>query len=261
MTADSVGFDRAAAYYDATRGFPPGVEQGAAALVSRVGGLTPESRVLEIGVGTGRIALPVARHVGTYFGLDISAKMLARLHLKRDGEPVYVTQGDATRLPFSGACFDAVIAVHVFHLIPGWQAALGELARVLRPAGKLLHGWGGRNLTFAPLLDAWNAVLPDEEREVVGVDYDTQPDFLQAEGWLPLDTPQKHPFTYPKVPQDFVDQLAERTWSRTWRLSEASLQAGIAAVQVALREHYPDPTAPVDVASDFTVQAFQPPLS
>lgn len=259
MAADSVTFDRAAEYYDATRGFPPGVEQDAAALISRVGGLTPESRVLEIGVGTGRIALPVSRYVKAYFGADISAKMLARLNAKRNGAPVYAVQADATRLPFPDNSFDVAVAVHVFHLIPAWQTVLDELSRVLRPDGKLLHCYGGRMATFPPLMTAWNAVIPDEERQVVGANYDTHPDFLQDEGWLPLDTPQEHHYIYQRAPQGFVEQLTGRIWSRTWPLSDTSLQAGIAAVQAALREHYPDPTALVDVEGSFTVHAFQPP--
>ncbi|MCB9456624.1 MAG: class I SAM-dependent methyltransferase [Anaerolineaceae bacterium] len=260
MTADSVGFDRAATYYDATRGFPPGVDRGAAALVSRVGGLTPESRVLEIGAGTGRIALPVSRHIGEYYGIDVSASMLARLRGKQDGHKVYTAQADATYLPFPNSSFDAVIAVHVFHLIARWQHALREVARVLRPGGKLLHCWGGRMVTFDVLMTAWRSVIPDEENQTVGANYETQPDFLEDEGWQPLSAAEKYPFTYQKTPQEHVDQLAGRVWSRTWRLSDETLQAGIAAVQAALQAHYGDPTIPVTVETDFTAQAFQPPL-
>lgn len=259
MTADSIKFDRAAEFYDATRGFPPGVGPHAAALVSRAGHLTPESRVLEIGVGTGRIALPVSHYAGAYFGIDLSAPMLDRLREKQDGQPVYVAQADATRLPFPDDSFDAAVAVHVFHLIPGWQTALTELKRVLRPGGMLLHCWGGRNVTFAPLMAAWNAVIPDEERSTVGADYDTQPQFLEDEGWTPVGDAQEYTFAHPRAPQEFVDNLAGRIWSRTWRLSDETLQTGIAAVQAALLEHYADPSAPVAVETSFTVQAYMPP--
>src|SRR3954468_5578760 len=114
MPNESVAFDRAADYYDRTRGFPPGVERDVAALMARVGVLTAASRVLEIGVGTGRIALPLAPHVRAYVGIDLARAMMDRLHAKRAGEPIYLTQGDVTRLPFPNAAFDAVIAVHVF---------------------------------------------------------------------------------------------------------------------------------------------------
>jgi ubiquinone/menaquinone biosynthesis C-methylase UbiE len=71
MTSDSVVFDRAASFYDETRGFPPGEERSIAALISRVGHLGPDSRVFEIGIGTGRIALPLARHVRAVYGIDL----------------------------------------------------------------------------------------------------------------------------------------------------------------------------------------------
>jgi ubiquinone/menaquinone biosynthesis C-methylase UbiE len=54
--------------------------------------------------------------------------MLERLRAKQQGEPVGRWWGCA-RLPFPPAAFDAVVAVHVFHLIARWQDALGEVAR------------------------------------------------------------------------------------------------------------------------------------
>ena len=48
----SVAFDRAAEYYDQTRGYPPGEEKGVAAIIAQAGNLKADSRVLEIGIGT-----------------------------------------------------------------------------------------------------------------------------------------------------------------------------------------------------------------
>jgi ubiquinone/menaquinone biosynthesis C-methylase UbiE len=42
---------------------------------------------------------------------------------------------DATALPFADVRFDAVVSVHVFHLLPAWRVALAEVQRVLAPAG------------------------------------------------------------------------------------------------------------------------------
>src|SRR5450432_4029179 len=166
MPNESVAFDRAADYYDNTRGFPPGVEKGVGALIAQTGRLTASSRVLEIGVGTGRIALPLSSHVGSYYGIDLARPMMDRLTAKRKHEPIYLVQGDVTRLPFPTAAFDAVIAVHVFHLIPGWRDVLGEVARVLRPGAPLLHGWNGR-LVVDKLQEIWGEAI-HEVREVDG---------------------------------------------------------------------------------------------
>lgn len=259
MAADSIHFDRAAEYYDATRGFPPGVEAGAAALISRVGHLTPESRVIEIGVGTGRIALPVSRYVDSYFGVDLSAPMLTRLHEKQNSHPVYVAQADATRLPFPDGCFDVAVAAHIFHLIPDWVGALAELKRVLKPEGKLLHGFGPRAMAFEALMTAWRSVIPEAEKQMVGANYETQPDFLEDEGWIPLGTARQYRYTYQKSPQELVDQLAGRVWSRTWSLSDETLQAGISAVNTVLKALYANPSDPVTVEGDFNIRAYQPP--
>lgn len=78
-SAQAVNFDRAAAFYDETRGFPIGVERQVAQLITKTAGLTPESRVLEIGIGTGRIARPLAQYVRGIVGVDLSRAMLQRL--------------------------------------------------------------------------------------------------------------------------------------------------------------------------------------
>ena len=137
-----ISFDRAAGYYDKTRGLPA---EHVAHLTDRlVAELDGAERALEIGVGTGRIALPLHRRGVRLVGIDLSAPMLQRLIDNADGAaPFPVLVADATRLPFADASYDAVIASHVFHLIPDWRAAADEVLRVLRPGGRLLVDFGG----------------------------------------------------------------------------------------------------------------------
>jgi SAM-dependent methyltransferase len=104
----SVAFDRAAGYYDESRGLDPAVEELVADRVEEAAGRV--GRLLEVGAG-----LP----------------------------PPPLLRADATRLPFRDACFDAVLAVHVLHLIPSWERALAEARRVLVAGGLLLSGGGG----------------------------------------------------------------------------------------------------------------------
>src|SRR4028118_2035049 len=137
----SVVFDRAVAFYDRTRGLPPQAETSLAQVVGEDVPLAAGSKVLEIGVGTGRIALPLTRqHRYRYTGIDLSRNMMDVLRAKVSSEQISLVQGDVARLPFLAGTFDAVVAVHIFHLISGWQQAMDEVARVLRTGGVLLHG-------------------------------------------------------------------------------------------------------------------------
>ncbi|HEX2373146.1 MAG TPA: class I SAM-dependent methyltransferase [Actinomycetota bacterium] len=141
---DSVAFDRAAGFYDESRGLGPGVEELVADRVEEAVGR--EGRLLEVGVGTGRIALPLQRRGRQVVGVDLSLPMLARYRAKAAAAglpPPPVLRADATRLPLRDACVDAVLEVHVLHLIPSWELALDEARRVLADGGVLLHAGGG----------------------------------------------------------------------------------------------------------------------
>jgi ubiquinone/menaquinone biosynthesis C-methylase UbiE len=144
MTGSKLDFSfdaRVAVQYDALRGHPPEVSRAIASALVREA--LPGARLLELGVGTGRIALPVAAAGCEVVGIDLSAEMLAGLApqlTRHAGAPVSLVRGDIAALPFRGRTFDGVMATHVLHLVPDWQAVLGGLARVLRPGGLILLG-------------------------------------------------------------------------------------------------------------------------
>ncbi len=138
---ESVNFDRAAAYYDATRALPAGgMARLTAMLEAELAGRQP---CLEIGVGTGRIALPLRERGIALAGADISAGMLRRLMSKSGVRPLPLMRADATRLPVAAGTFGSVLAVNVLHLIPAWRAAVDEALRVLRPGGALVASFPG----------------------------------------------------------------------------------------------------------------------
>ena len=258
MSPESVRFDRAVSYYDQTRGFPPGEEKQVTAMIARVGGLTVSSRALEIGVGTGRIALPLSALVSDYYGIDISRPMLDKLRSKRTHEPVYVTEGDATQLPFPDKTFDGIIAVHVFHLIPGWQTVLQEIARVLRPGAALIHCWTRDNDPFLRSWDTWNEVIPTRNRRV-GMHWQKNPNFLEEEGWQPQAEAQTHIFTRSGTVNQFLDHVSNRIWSALWDVTDDELSRGLEAIQPVLREEFPDWDAPVEGQSVVYARAYLPP--
>jgi ubiquinone/menaquinone biosynthesis C-methylase UbiE len=106
----------------------------------------PGERVLEIGPGTGYYTLDLAEWIGPEGDLeifDIQQEMLDHtMERARERElgNVSATQGDAQALPFEDDSVDAVVLTTVLGEIPDQNAALREIARVLRPGGRLVVG-------------------------------------------------------------------------------------------------------------------------
>jgi SAM-dependent methyltransferase len=133
----SIVFDRAADYYDDTRSLQP--ETQAAFIAQLVGGLRDRGRCLEIGVGTGRIALDLHRNGVEMAGVDLSAAMLRKLVEKGGGQPPFpLALADAAELPIADRRLGGVVICHVLHLIESWRRAVEEVVRTLRPGGVIL---------------------------------------------------------------------------------------------------------------------------
>ena len=93
--------------------------------------------VLEVAVGTG-LNLPRYPPGVTLTGLDLSEGMLAVARTREPARPVTLRQGDAQALPFDDASFDTVVCTFGLCAIPDPAAAVAEMARVLRPSGRLI---------------------------------------------------------------------------------------------------------------------------
>lgn len=138
---ESVNFDRAAGIYDATRKLKANsAEAITKALLTEIRAAGAD-RVLEVGIGTGRIARPLMREGVRIVGVDISQQMMGQLveQLTPKHTSPDLLLGDATALPIRDDAFRAAMIVHVFHLVASVEAAAGEIRRVLAPGGVLLH--------------------------------------------------------------------------------------------------------------------------
>lgn len=106
----------------------------------------PGERILELGPGTGHYSLAVAKRLspgGSLELLDIEQRYLdetLRRGAGRGIENVTATCGDAASLPYDDASFDAAFLVQVLGEVPDQQAAVRELARVIKPGGRLVVG-------------------------------------------------------------------------------------------------------------------------
>lgn len=124
-------FEAHAARYDAW------FERHQAAYVSELLALRPfvpiTGRGLEIGVGSGRFAVPLGVHVG----VDPSRTMLARARVRG----VEVFEGTAENLPFADDSFDHVLIVTTLCFVDSPAAMLAQARRVLKPGGILVMGF------------------------------------------------------------------------------------------------------------------------
>ena len=128
-------FDRIAPVYDAmNRVMTLGLDRRWRRLAARAV-VQPGDRVLDACCGTGDLAIECARAGGAVTGLDFSKAMLERA--RRKAPELEWVQGDAMALPFGDATFDAVTVGFGVRNLADLEGGLRELARVLRPGGRI----------------------------------------------------------------------------------------------------------------------------
>jgi ubiquinone/menaquinone biosynthesis C-methylase UbiE len=119
-------FDRTAEIYDETREPLTDEALDKAALILSKDGCR---QILEVGVGTGRIARPLMRRNFELVGIDFSRGMLAKAKAKG---VEHLVMGEANHLPFEDKAFDAAVMAHVLHLLESPAETFGKLTRVAR---------------------------------------------------------------------------------------------------------------------------------
>jgi len=101
----------------------------------------PRERVLDVATGTGMVAMALARRGADVVGLDQSEQMLdaARARAQAGGatETIELVHGEAERLPFETGSFDALTFTYLLRYVDDPAATLRELARVVRPGGRI----------------------------------------------------------------------------------------------------------------------------
>jgi demethylmenaquinone methyltransferase/2-methoxy-6-polyprenyl-1,4-benzoquinol methylase len=135
-------FDRIAPRYDfVNRVLSLGLDQSWRRRAVRALQLGERPRVLDVATGTGDLAIAIARACpgAQVIGLDPSPRMLAiaRAKLARRGLDVTLIEGDAQELPFKSCELDAATIAFGIRNVPDRARALRELARVVRPGGRI----------------------------------------------------------------------------------------------------------------------------
>ena len=141
MPGDDGYFDESvAAKYDESAPdlFEPAVVDP---VVDLLVGLAGSGRALELGIGTGRIALPLARRGVTVHGIELSKAMAARLHAKPGGEEIGVTIGDFATTTVGGAFSVAYVVFNTIENLTtqaAQVACFGNVAAHLEPGGRFV---------------------------------------------------------------------------------------------------------------------------
>jgi ubiquinone/menaquinone biosynthesis C-methylase UbiE len=245
----SLAFDRAAAFYDDTRGLPAEISER---VTQTILDLAPASRpILECGVGTGRIAAPLLQRGAPLVGIDLSVEMMQRLHTKIPLAPL--ARADISRLPFPDATFGAILTVHVLHLVGPWRDALLEFRRVLAPGGVYLNSTG-RRLSERPnsISDRWH-----ERVETLGHSW-RRPGAQSREEVLEqlwklgaqIDEIVVATWTRTITPQQQLDDIARRIHSDTWSVPDDVLAETVAEVRDWAAK-YGDLNQPIPIEREF----------
>ena len=118
-------------------------------LVRRVG-IGRDEAVLDVACGTGNAAIRSAQAGGRTTGLDLTPELLeaGRAEARQAGVEVEWVEGDAEDLPFGDETFDVVLSTFGVMFPPRHRVTAAELARVLRPGGRLgVCSWTSTGIT------------------------------------------------------------------------------------------------------------------
>ena len=270
----SLSFDQVAHAYDATRGYPDVVAHQIAQAIERAANATSQTRFLEVGVGTGRIAFPLASLGHMYTGVDISEKMVEQLqeklrvaHWQEQSQPwgsaldedtkqpsvvrrytnleqsasLRLVMSDITKLPFRKASFDTAIAVHIFHLVDGWQGAVQEVLQALRPGGALLHCWDEHGkLDIQDISEEWQRILTSlggKGRRPGALSVHFVTEWLTNHG---LQTQKIQAVSWERsvTPREIIENITLRLWSNTWSIPDSIFVPAAERLTAWANEHY-----------------------
>jgi len=266
MTSQPLSFDRVADIYDATRALPDHVLATIAQTIVTATNAAEASRFLELGVGTGRIALPLLQYGFSYTGVDISPAMIDVLRTKAgDFEKLTLVEADVTQLPFADASFDVALTVHLLHLVPDWRRVLSEIRRVLTPDGYYIYGSDGSvdGQPAGAIRRQWRDVVRElgaDARPEHGTREAVQTELIET-GAL-LASYRVVQWEDEVAPGQLLEAIRRRTFSQSWHVPDDLMEEAHRRMIDWATEQYRNLTKPVSNIFEFGFDmAWWPPSS
>ena len=235
--AGSISFDRAAEIYDDTRVTDEASIGAGIAVLDEVLDRDP---LLEIGVGTGALAVPLVVRGRGVVGVDLASAMLSKLQAKDGHEGVALAIADATRLPFHDGAFGGAYCRWVLHLISAWRDAVRELCRVVGVGGVIVIEPGGYTGDWATV---WTRFVEElgPAAEPVGLDlrggYVDLDEVFRSNGGV-LREVVETPGSVDSSLERFFNETLERTYSWTWRVPDDELRRAVDVVRPWAMERF-----------------------
>lgn len=239
-TRDATSYDAVAEQFDF---FTERLTSPLAAHLISLAEIKPPDSVLDVGTGTGVVALLATKKIakgGRVHGIDLSEGMLATATAKAEKlgleEKIKFSQMDAENLEFEAETFDAVVSLFALLHFPNPLTALKEIYRVMRPGGKFVVAVGSRPPLFsASGLSHLVKIYPDLVRRKQGRQ-------LVAPGFLDSLVEQH----LPKVEEQEESDLASHSRNRTSGVSELVRSAGFKILQTDWQSHQAQLATPED---------------
>lgn len=250
--------DRVAGRYNAQRAHPPEVARQIGLAIAAQSGT--DARVLEIGVGTGRIAWPVVAAGCRVVGLDLSSEMLTEVFQEKRPFPtpsLLLVRADMHHLPFCKDSFDATLAVHVLHLAKDWRQVVREAVRLLRPGGAFIQGddWIDPQSVVGRLRDELRlralALSPQLRPPAAGV---SQQQLLADLGATTVTEVIAAEWTTWISPQERLTAIAQRLDAESWMLPDTIFETLWLQLQEFAANTWPDLEEPQAVTRRFVLQ-------
>ncbi|MBW8793824.1 MAG: class I SAM-dependent methyltransferase [Streptomyces sp.] len=159
--AAGVDWDAEAARFDEEPDHGLGTPEVRAAWVARLRAWLPErpADVLDLGCGTGSLALLAAEQGHRVTGVDSSPAMLERARAKLAGRDAVFLPGDAAAPPVGERLFDVLLVRHVLWALPDPARVLRHWRSLLRPGGTS-HAFGSGGGRFVLVEGVWGTVTP-----------------------------------------------------------------------------------------------------